>query len=220
MALGNHPRPTGAGLTVASLVAVGDSIVNGFTHPLAGIPALGCGQWVAASIDYSYTRYAKGGWTTAQILAEKIPLVHRDYDIAVVSIGTNDAAKKLPLDQFETDARRVLTAVHDHAARVAVLSVAYDRTYSDRLAAVAADLGSTMVDSRLTGSRLIRADRVHPTAIGNLELADRIADALELGVRPSAEWTTTRIPPTYFVGYGFASIRPAAKKVAKRMLGR
>jgi lysophospholipase L1-like esterase len=205
---------------MGSLIALGDSIVNGFTRPLAGIPALGCGQWLAAAADLSYTRYAQGGWTTAQILADKVPRLKADYDIAVVSIGTNDAAKKLPLDEFERDARKVLSAVTEHASQVAVLSIPLSDTYSERLARVADELKATMVPARLSGPRVLRADRVHPTAVGNLELADRVAAALAVGVRPSDGWATARISPTYYVGYGFASIKPAAKRTAKRMLGR
>src|SRR5690242_9751691 len=72
------------------LVAVGDSIVNGYTKPMAGVPSLSWAQWLASAMDLSFTRYARGGATSQEIVAELLPQVRDRYAIGVFNMGTND----------------------------------------------------------------------------------------------------------------------------------
>jgi lysophospholipase L1-like esterase len=203
---------------VGSLVAIGDSIVNGFTTPVAGVPALGCGQWLAIGLDHSYTRYAQGGWTSSQIAENLLPRVRSHYDIAVLSVGTNDAVKRIPLDQFEINATRIVSKAVEHANAVAVLSIPLSETYSACLAAVVERLGAVTIEARLAGARFVSADLVHPTALGTQVLADRIAVALDLDVEPSRIIRPGRIPVGYYTTYGAATVKPALKRLARKAL--
>ena len=165
-------------MTSGGLVAVGDSIVNGHGDSMAGVPALGWPQWLADAMDLSYTRYGKGGATSSSIVQDLLPLVRSRYTVGVFSMGTNDAIKGLDALTFEQNIRKTAERLTAYCELVVALTVPMSAEATDILRRVAKDVGVVVVDADLRGRRLIKPDRVHPTALGHLVLADRVADAL------------------------------------------
>lgn len=206
-----------------SLLALGDSITDGHTDSMVRVPGLGFGQWVADSLEYSYTRYARGGFTSGDILAQLLPKVRAQYDLAVLSVGANDVIQRLPMGQFEANAESVIAHLSSHAGRLAVLSVPQSTTATRILGDVAAAHGAVMVDATLQGARLMSSDGIHPTALGQLELADRVAAALGLDPLPSSlavEGGRGRLGPSYYVRHAADSQYHRARRLAKSVLRR
>ena len=124
------------------LVAVGDSITNGHGDSMAGVPALGWGQWVADAGDLSYTRYGRGGATSAEVAAELVPRVRGRYSIALVSVGTNDNLRRVPLADFTRQVHVILERMRETADRVAILTVPASTEFSDAIRSAAQQTGS------------------------------------------------------------------------------
>ena len=207
----------------AGLVAVGDSIVNGFNQPLAKVPPMGFGQHVAQALDLAYTRYARGGITTAEIAERHVSRVVHRYEIGVVACGTNDVYQRRSVDEFRSNARTILGHLAANCERVAVLTIPASETATAILKSTADEYENVLaVDATLVGPRLLRGDCVHPTSVGQLELADRVAAALGMPLPSQANGYPRpgRLEPTYVLGYGCRLLSTRAKQVAKRALGR
>ncbi|WP_083942289.1 SGNH/GDSL hydrolase family protein [Sanguibacter suarezii] len=204
-----------------SLVALGDSIVNGFTVPLANIPSMGFGHWVAEAADCSYTRYGRGGATSEVVAAELAFLVATTYDYAVVSVGTNDALQGIPPEILQANASLILHRLQGVANQIAVITVrSADHTAALRRAATEVGTGVVVVDGTLSGALLLGPDRIHPTALGQLLIADRVATAFDLSVSPSSMRVQSHVPLTYYLRHGMASVKPGLKRLAKLALRR
>lgn len=200
---GNQPEPVGG-----HLLAIGDSIANGNVDSMVLVPARGFGQWLADALDMSYTRYAAGGYASDQVLAEMVPRIRAQYDIAVISVGTNDALRRRPADAVEADVAGILVTVQKHASKVAVLSVPTSTEIDAVIRRVAEEQSIPVVDASLLGRRLMTPDGVHPTAVGQLVLADRTAAALGFDVRPSelaVNGGQSPLPLSYSVGHRYRS---------------
>lgn len=166
------------------VVAVGDSIINGggpqrFTTPQSWA------QTLAERADLPFTKYAKGGHTSQQVVDAQLPrIVRQGYDIGTVTVGANDLLTRWDPNRFEGNLSTILTRLADVSDRVVVSNLPdafrEDPTEVNRIVgALAAASGSVLVDVRDMGSpRWLRPDRVHPTAIGLAEIGYRAADAL------------------------------------------
>jgi lysophospholipase L1-like esterase len=163
---------------MSGLVAVGDSIINGHGDSMAGVPSWGWGQWLADAMGLSYTRYAKGGFTSSGIVAELLPLVVGTYDVGLFNMGTNDAYLGLDMGTFERNLDQVAEVMSSACSRVVVLTVPYSAEATWRVRAAAKRHDLIVVDGEVRGQRLLKADGIHPTALGQLEIAERAAHQL------------------------------------------
>lgn len=211
------------------VVALGDSITYGDGAMALGVPALGWAQWLAQAMDLPYTCYAVSGARTADVLADQLPRVRRDYDIATLYAGVNDARDPgFDIVAYERDLEAVASGLGEHAARLLILTLPHDlgrptsapkplhangvvRRVAERSGAVVADLAD------LRGWGLVQPDAVHPTPSGQLEIADRAARALGAPVLPSA-----LVPGRHDPGprYAVTHARMAAATLARRLLER
>ena len=73
------------------LVALGDSITVGEGSMVLGVTPLSWAQWLARALDLPYTSYAVNGAVVADVLRDQLPRVRREYDIACLYAGVNDA---------------------------------------------------------------------------------------------------------------------------------
>jgi len=88
------------------------------------------------------------------------------------------------------------------------------RRVAERHGAALADL------SDFAGWTLVIPDAVHPTALGQLELADRAARALGAPVLPSALVADRRGPgPRYAAAYARATAAHLARRARERLAG-
>jgi len=183
------------------MVAIGDSLVNGLTKEVAGVPGKSWARWVAETEGMEYRQYAKGGLTSTRIVNELLPQVQGRHDYGVFNMGTNDALKGLDAAVLRANAEKAAATLTSCCDRVMVLDVAVSPVASGIIHEVAADFGLTVIDSRLSGPLLFQPDGIHPTAVGQLIIADRAADALGFK-SPSTTVTVGRLGVRYFVRYG------------------
>ena len=192
------------------VIAFGDSITNGAGEYQWGVPLQSWALWTARGLGLAYTPYAVDGAVAGDVVAGQLPAfdatrAHRDarYDLGCIYIGTNDVRRP------EWDPERFagqLAAVHGALSvrcdrRLAVtLPLDLGRPRAGRqveeantaIEAAAAAHDALLLDLRDFGARnLMMADHVHPTALGQVAIAERAlavltADGMHVRVRPAA----------------------------------
>jgi lysophospholipase L1-like esterase len=210
------------------VLAFGDSITNAGGELQWGVALQSWALWTARALGMPYTGFAVDGATVATVLADQIPAFERrtadpdtGYDVGCLYIGVNDV-RSLDWDpaafaaDFDTALRyvaarcdRVLTATAPLAlgrppagSKVAELNRIVEAT--------AARVGALVIDLSDFGARNhVMVDRVHPTAFGQIAIAERAlavlaADGLPPRDAPSAmiafrttRWTRLRGDLTY-----------------------
>jgi lysophospholipase L1-like esterase len=187
------------------VLAFGDSITNGGGELQWGVALQSWALWVARGLGLPYTPHAQDGATVQDVLATQIPEARTDtrYDLGCLYVGTNDV--RLPSwdrDAFERDHRTALAFLAERCERVLTATVPLDLGRPRAGAAVveanaaieasAAATGALVLDLRPFKARnLLMPDHVHPTAFGQIAIAERAldllhADGLEPRVRPSS----------------------------------
>ena len=189
---------------MSGLVALGDSITNGHGEPALGVHPQSWAQWLAEALDAPFLKLATDGATAADVLAEQVPRLRAAagahgaarFALACVYVGVNDT-RGLDWDPaaYERDLRAIVAAAGEHAERVLLCTLPLDlgrpraapkpaqASAIVRAVAVAAEAGqrtgAIVVDlDDLAGPPLLLPDAVHPTALGQLEIAARAAAAL------------------------------------------
>ena len=191
-------RGTSASRPRLGLVALGDSITYGEGSMALGVTPLSWAQWLARALDLPYTCYAFNGATTADVLREQLPRVRAEYDIAVLYAGVNDVRDPgFDLAAFERDLDHLAAGLAGRASRLLMLTLPHDlgrptsapkpEQANAAVRRVAARHGAKIAGlSDFGGWTLVLPDVVHPTAVGQLEIADRAARALDAPVLPSS----------------------------------
>jgi len=168
-----------------------------------GVTALSWAQWLARALDLPYTSYACNGAGTADVLREQLPRVRADYDVAALYTGVNDVrGPGWDSAAYERDLDAIAGALAVRADRLLLLTLPLDLgrpTSAPRPAEanaavrrVARTNGATVVDLEDFGSwTTVLPDFVHPTPLGQIEIADRASRALGAPLLPSA------LVPTY-----------------------
>ena len=163
-----------------------------------GVTPLSWAQWLARALDLPYTCYAFNGATTAVVLREQLPRVRAEYDIAVLYAGVNDVRDpRFDLAAYERDLGLVAAGLAARAVRLLMLTLPHDlgrptsapkpEQANAAVRRVAARHGAKVAGlSDFGGWTLVLPDVVHPTAVGQLEIADRAARALDAPVLPSS----------------------------------
>jgi lysophospholipase L1-like esterase len=178
------------------VLALGDSILCGPEEGAFGVPPRVWPQWLAETLDLPFHRLARPGALARDVADGFLGRLRDDYALACVGVGTNDV-RSLDWDgrSFAAALDEILAALDGRAARVCVATVPLDLgrppagpKVGDLNTIVrerAASRGSTVVDlDDFGGWRHQFPDTVHPTALGQLEIARRAADALELDRSP------------------------------------
>jgi lysophospholipase L1-like esterase len=180
------------------VLGLGDSITFGPQEGAFGVVPRAWAEWLAATLDLPFHRLAQPGATTPQIAGDLLPRARAGAALACVHAGTNDV-RSVDWDPvaYEAALRRILATLAERSARVCVATIPLDlgrppagAKVGDLNAIVrrlAAEHGAVVVAlDDLRGWRHLFPDAVHPTALGQLEIADRAAAALGLDRRPSA----------------------------------
>ncbi len=184
--------------TTRGLVALGDSITNGRGEPALGVPMQSWAQWLAEALELPFTKLARDGAQAADVLADLVPRLAGPYDVGCAYVGVNDA-RSLDWDAaaFERDIRAIAGALAAASERLLMCTLPTDlgrpraapkpQAASAIVRAVAAELGAAVVAlDDLSGRPWLMPDAVHPTAVGELEIADRAARALGAPRLPSS----------------------------------
>jgi lysophospholipase L1-like esterase len=185
-------------MTTRGLVALGDSITNGHGEPALGVHPQSWAQWLAEALELPFTKLAVDGALAADVLREQVPRLRGPYDVGCVYAGVNDVrAPGFDDAAYERDLGAIAGAVAQASERLVLCTLPHDlgrpraapkpRAASAVVRRVAAGLGAVVVElDDLAGAPWLLPDAVHPTALGQLEIADRAARALGAPRLPSA----------------------------------
>jgi lysophospholipase L1-like esterase len=236
------------------VLAFGDSITNGGGELQWGVALQSWALWVARGLGLPYTGYAVDGADVHHVVGWQIPALrslnaHPDasYDLGCLYIGVNDVrAPDFDVRAFSRDYALALEFLTGRCRRTLTMTVPLDlgrpragAKVHDLNAAIeeaAAGHGALVVDLRGLRSRgLVMADHVHPTALGQVAIAEqalvRLArDGLAPRIMPSSlityqttRWGRARGDLTYIYRRakyeGGRVTRPAAHRLASRRAG-
>jgi lysophospholipase L1-like esterase len=179
------------------VLAFGDSITNGGGELQWGVALQSWAQWTARALGLAFTNFAVDGARVAdvagaQLAAARTRSAHPDarYHLGCLHIGVNDVrALDWDPDAFAADLRIVLDYLVARCDRVVVLTIPLDlgrpragskvEVGNAAIEAAAREVGATIVDLRdLRGRHVLMADHVHPTAFGQVVIAERVVDLL------------------------------------------
>lgn len=196
------------------LLAFGDSITNAGGDLQWGVALQSWALWTARGLGMPYTGYAVDGAHASDVVAEQIPAfraraVRPDgpYDVGCLYVGVNDVrAPGWDPARYEADVRSALAFVAERCERRLALTiplglgrpragakVAQANAIVER---AAGELGALLVDLRDFGARNhVMVDRVHPTAFGQIAIAERALDVL------AADGMAVRVRPSTLIAY-------------------
>ncbi len=179
------------------VLALGDSITNGGGELQWGVALQSWALWTARGLGLPYSPFATDGATAGDVVGAQLPALElrsarpeAHYDLACLYIGVNDVrALDWAADAFERDLDAAHGALAARASRRLAVTIPLDlgrpragRKVEEANAAierVAARHGALVLDLRgMRGRRVLMADHVHPTAFGQLAIAERALDVL------------------------------------------
>jgi len=209
------------------VLAFGDSITNGGGELQWGVALQSWALWTARGLGLPYTGFATDGATVADVVAAQLPAFATRspagalYDVGCLYIGVNDVRDAgWNTGTYERDLRAVLRFLSERCDRLLVATIPLDlgrpragAKVADANAAIeraATRHGALVLDLSGFGARnLVMADAVHPTAFGQIAIAERAldvlaADGLQIRVRPhtlisheTTRWKRLRGDATY-----------------------
>jgi lysophospholipase L1-like esterase len=199
------------------VLAFGDSITNGGGELQWGVALQSWALWVARGLGVPYTGYAVDGAFVSDVVDSQIPaflarsLPGALYEVGCLYIGVNDVRTvNWDAAAFESSFRTALDFLSERCDRVLTMTAPLDLGRPRAGAKVedlnvvveraAGEVGALVVDLRSWGARnLVMTDHVHPTAFGQIDIAERALavlarDGASVSVRPCSliSYQTTR----------------------------
>jgi lysophospholipase L1-like esterase len=179
------------------VLAFGDSITNGGGEIQWGVALQSWALWTARALGLAFTSFAVDGARVAdveggQLAAARDRSAHPDarYDLGALHIGVNDVrALDWDPEAFAADLRTVIDHLAERCDRVVVLTIPLDlgrpragakvEVANAAIETEARRVGAAVVDlCGFRGRRVLMADHVHPTAFGQIAIAESVVDAL------------------------------------------
>jgi lysophospholipase L1-like esterase len=175
-------------------------------------------QWVARGLGLPFTNYAFDGARGGDVVGLQIPahtalnaIADAHYQLGCLYIGVNDVrAFDWDADAYATDLEAALSYLARRCDTVLAVTIPLDlgrpRVGAKVLAAnaiieqAAARHDALTLDLRAFGARnLLMADQIHPTAFGQIEIAERALDLLAAaGIQPKQHPSTLiRFEPSW-----------------------
>jgi lysophospholipase L1-like esterase len=196
------------------VLAFGDSITNGGGDLQWGVALHSWALWVARGLGLPFTSYAVDGAVVTDVVREQIPAFERGtarpasrYDVGCLYIGVNDVrGLQWDRESFASEHRAALESIRWRSDRTLALTAPLGlgwpragvkvRELNSVIEQLASELGVILVDLSSFGARNhVMADRVHPTAFGQLAIAERALAALRRDGLP------TRVQPASLIRY-------------------
>jgi lysophospholipase L1-like esterase len=186
------------------VLAFGDSITNGGGELQWGVALQSWALWTARALGLPFTSFAVDGARVGevadgQLAAARERSAHPDarYDLGCLHIGVNDVrALDWDADAYAADLGTVVDFLAERCDRVVLVTIPLDlgRPRPDRrrtnaanaaIEGEAARVGATLVDLRgFRGRQVLMPDHVHPTAFGQVAIAERVIDAMAAAGMP------------------------------------
>jgi lysophospholipase L1-like esterase len=232
------------------VLAFGDSITNGGGELQWGVALQSWALWVARGLGLPYTGMAEDGAVVADVVQRQMPALERGpagrsarYDLGCLYIGVNDVRSpdwdaaefehhfQTALEYLRTRCDHVLTvtAPLDLGRPRAGAKVAEMNRVIERMAS---QVGALVLDlSRFGARNHVMTEHVHPTAFGQVAIAERAldvlaADGLAVVVRPAwllryetTWWTRLRADAAYGYRHLKVSLRAGARAAWLRLRG-
>jgi lysophospholipase L1-like esterase len=223
------------------VLALGDSITNGGGELQWGVALQSWALWLARGLGLPYSPHAVDGARVEDVLRGQVPAVGDGrYDLGCLYIGVNDVrALDWERERFERGHSAVLAFLRERCDRLLTLTVPLDlgrpragakvAEVNAAIEASARAAGALVLDLRGFGGRnLLMADHVHPTALGQIAIAERAldvlaADGLPPRLRPSSliHYETTRVGRLRGdLTYAYRHAKISARAFAAARLGR
>jgi lysophospholipase L1-like esterase len=223
------------------VLAFGDSITNGGGELQWGVALQSWAHWLARGLGLPYTGYAVDAATAAHVAGEQIrAFAARSadpgarYDVGCLYIGVNDVrGPGWDRAAYARDVTAALAFLRARCDRVLACTLPLDlgrpRVAAARVEEANAVLersGALIVDLRDFGARnRVMVDAVHPTAFGQIAIAERAldvlaADGIAVRVRPStliAYETTRRRRLRGDATYVYRQVKQALRIARRRM---
>ena len=229
------------------VLAFGDSITNGGGELQWGVALQSWALWMARALGLPFTGYATDGARAPDVVGAQIPAFlsraaapDGPYELGCLYVGVNDV-RGFDWDAaaYDVDVRRALAFLAGRCERVVTLTIPLDLGRPRAGAKVAqadaiieraaAEHGALVVDLRdFGGRRHVMADHVHPTAFGQIAIAERAlavlaADGLPPKVAPSSliSYKTTVIGRARGAAtYAYRRAKIEAKALVKQLAAR
>jgi lysophospholipase L1-like esterase len=229
------------------VLAFGDSITNGGGELQWGVALQSWALWTARGLGLPYTGFAVDGASAEHVVRQQIArfrerFAHPDarFDLGCVYVGANDVrAVDWDTARYERDLRAALSFLRERCDRVLACTIPLDlgrpraggkvEQANAVIERAAAEHGALVLDLRGFGARnLVMADAVHPTAFGQIAIAERAldvlaADGMVVRVRPhtliayeTTRWKRLRGDATY----AYRQLKQAARIALHRRLTR
>jgi lysophospholipase L1-like esterase len=192
------------------VLAFGDSITNGGGELQWGVALQSWALWTARGLGVPYTGCAVDGATAADVVGAQIPRLvattaapDARYDVGCLYVGANDV-RRLDWDAaaYERDLRAAVAFLAERCDRVLTCTIPLDLgrpragARVEEANAAIERAGALVVDLRDFGARnRVMVDAVHPTAFGQIAIAERALDVL------AADGMTVRIRPHTLIAY-------------------
>ncbi len=196
------------------LLAFGDSITNGGGELQWGVALQSWAMWAARGLGIPYSPYAMDGAAATDVLERQIPLFERAnagrrprYELGCLYVGTNDVRTAgFDSNTYErtfASAVRFLGQCCDTVLTATIpldmgrpRSPAQVESVNEVIERVAGTHGALVLDLRRFGGRQVMMfDHVHPTALGQIAIAEQ---ALTLLARNGFD---VRLRPSELVAY-------------------
>jgi lysophospholipase L1-like esterase len=228
------------------VLAFGDSITNGGGELQWGVALQSWALWVARALGLPFTCYAADGAGVRDVVEQQIPAFERlsaaeaRYQLGCLYIGVNDVrSADWDVAAFERSFRKALGWLASRCERVLTVTAPLDLgrpragakvvDLDAVIERVAGELGALVLDLRSWGARnLVMTDHVHPTAFGQISLAERALavlarDGVRVKVHPSSlisyratRWQRLRGDWTYLWRHAKVSVRSVALRALIR----
>lgn len=190
------------------VLAFGDSITNAGGDLQWGVPLHSWALWTARALGLPYSPYATDGATVSTVVQFQIPVFRRlaadaeaGFELGLLYVGTNDVCQPdWGAAAFAEEFGRAIGFLSARCDRVLTLMIPVDlgrprcvervEEANGVIERVASSYGALVVDLRRFGGRsVMMADHVHPTAFGQIAIAEAAldvlaADGLVASVRP------------------------------------
>ena len=196
------------------VLAFGDSITNGGGELQWGVALQSWALWTARGLGVPYTGCAVDGATAAHVVGEQIPRSPPDGGarravrrrLPVRRASTTCAGPAGTPAAYERDLRSALAFLGERCDRVLACTLPRDlgrpragarvEEANARDRARRGGAGALVVDLRGFGARnRVMVDAVHPTAFGQIAIAERALDVL------AADGMTVRVRPHTLIAY-------------------
>jgi lysophospholipase L1-like esterase len=191
-------------LNQLGVLAFGDSITNGGGELQWGVALQSWALWVARGLGLPFTGYAVDGAQARDVIARQIPafearnaVAGARYHLGCLYIGVNDVrAPGWDPSAFARDHEAAIAFLRARCERVLTVLIPLElgRPRAQGVPdanAVIERADALILDLRGFGARNhVMTDRVHPTAFGQVAIAERAldvlaADGMPVRVRPS-----------------------------------